>query len=81
MFNLADKVAVVTCSSRNAAACKTVVRTMKQNGLEAGAPLRHIGVPDDIGGLALLLASPLACFITGQVIVAAGGVAVTNLMC
>jgi NAD(P)-dependent dehydrogenase (short-subunit alcohol dehydrogenase family) len=36
-------------------------------------PLRRIGTPDDIAGLALLLASPAGSFITGQSIIADGG--------
>jgi NAD(P)-dependent dehydrogenase (short-subunit alcohol dehydrogenase family) len=39
-------------------------------------PLRRIGEPDDIGGVAAFLASPAAAFITGQVIVADGGVTI-----
>jgi NAD(P)-dependent dehydrogenase (short-subunit alcohol dehydrogenase family) len=39
----------------------------------AGTPLRRIGDPDDIGGIAAFLASRAAAFITGQVIVADGG--------
>ena len=39
-------------------------------------PLRRIGEPDDIGGIAAFLASRSAAFITGQVIVADGGVTI-----
>jgi NAD(P)-dependent dehydrogenase (short-subunit alcohol dehydrogenase family) len=39
-------------------------------------PLRRIGEPDDIGGIAAFLASPAAAFITGQIIVADGGVTI-----
>jgi NAD(P)-dependent dehydrogenase (short-subunit alcohol dehydrogenase family) len=38
--------------------------------------LRRIGEPGDIGGVAAFLASPAAAFITGQVIVADGGVTI-----
>lgn len=39
-------------------------------------PLRRIGEPHDIGGIAAFLASSAAAFITGQVIVADGGVTI-----
>jgi NAD(P)-dependent dehydrogenase (short-subunit alcohol dehydrogenase family) len=43
---------------------------------EARTPLRRLGVPRDIGGIAVFLASDAAAFITGQVIVADGGVTI-----
>ena len=42
----------------------------------ATTPLRRIGMPDEIGGIAAFLAGPAASFITGQVIVADGGVTI-----
>jgi NAD(P)-dependent dehydrogenase (short-subunit alcohol dehydrogenase family) len=41
---------------------------------EQATPLRRLGEPRDIGGVAVFLASDAAAFITGQVIVADGGV-------
>jgi NAD(P)-dependent dehydrogenase (short-subunit alcohol dehydrogenase family) len=40
---------------------------------EGQSPLRRIGLPDDIGGVAVMLASQAGAFITGQVIVVDGG--------
>lgn len=48
-------------------------RLAKRN---ADTPLRRIGMPDEIGGIAAFLASPAASFITGQIIVADGGVTI-----
>jgi len=42
----------------------------------AATPLRRIGTPEEIGGIAAFLASGAASFITGQVIVADGGVTI-----
>jgi len=42
----------------------------------ANTPLRRLGEPRDIGGIAVFLASDAAAFITGQVIVADGGVTI-----
>ena len=39
-------------------------------------PLKRLGEPDDIGGIAVMLASRAGKFMTGQVIVADGGVLV-----
>ncbi len=44
---------------------------------EAQTPLRRLGDPDDIAGLAVLLASNGGLFITGQTFVADGGVTIT----
>jgi NAD(P)-dependent dehydrogenase (short-subunit alcohol dehydrogenase family) len=39
-------------------------------------PLRRLGEPRDIGGIAVFLASPASAFMTGQCIVADGGVTI-----
>ncbi len=43
---------------------------------EAATPLRRLGEPRDIGGIAVFLASNAAAFVTGQCIVADGGVTI-----
>ncbi|MBL8384637.1 MAG: SDR family oxidoreductase [Burkholderiales bacterium] len=43
---------------------------------EAATPLRRLGEPDDIAGIAVMLAGPAGAFITGQAIVADGGVTI-----
>ncbi len=43
---------------------------------EDATPLRRIGEPQDIGGIAVFLASKAAAFMTGQCIVADGGVTI-----
>ena len=43
---------------------------------EDQTPLRRLGDPDDIAGLAVLLAGPGGAFITGQTFVADGGVTI-----
>ena len=40
------------------------------------APLRRIGEPDDIAGLAVLLAGKAGAFITGQTLIADAGVTI-----
>jgi NAD(P)-dependent dehydrogenase (short-subunit alcohol dehydrogenase family) len=48
----------------------------RRKAREDETPLRRLGVPRDIGGIAVFLASEAAAFITGQVIVADGGVTI-----
>ena len=48
----------------------------RRNDRIAATPLRRLGVPRDIGGIAVFLASDAATFITGQTIVADGGVTI-----
>lgn len=50
----------------------------KRKMREALTPLRRIGEPRDIGGIAVFLASQAAAFITGQLIVADGGVTIAG---
>lgn len=45
---------------------------------ETQTPLGRIGEPDDIGGIAVFLASRAGAFITGQTIVADGGVTIAG---
>jgi NAD(P)-dependent dehydrogenase (short-subunit alcohol dehydrogenase family) len=44
----------------------------------ARTPLRRLGTPEEIGGVAAFLATPAASYITGQVIVADGGVTIAG---
>lgn len=44
--------------------------------VEQGTPVRRMGMPDDIGGVAVFLASRAAAYITGQTIVVDGGLTV-----
>jgi len=41
-------------------------------------PLRRIGYPEEIGPVAAFLASPAASFITGQIVIADGGIMVAS---
>lgn len=45
---------------------------------ETQTPLRRLGEPDDIGGIAVFLASRAGAFVTGQTIVADGGVTIVG---
>ena len=44
----------------------------------AETPLRRIGEPDEIGGVVAFLASKAAAFMTGQIVVADGGVTIAS---
>ena len=50
----------------------------RRKAREALTPLRRIGEPKDIGGIAVFLASEAGSFITGQMIVADGGVTIAG---
>jgi dehydrogenase/reductase SDR family member 4 len=50
----------------------------RRKAREALTPLRRIGEPKDIGGVAVFLASEAGSFITGQMIVADGGVTIAG---
>lgn len=50
----------------------------KLRAAEAVYPLRRIGEPDDVAGIAVFLASRAGCFVTGQTIVADGGVTIAG---
>lgn len=54
----------------------TAVTTDHPERLEASLkriPLRRVGTPEDMAGVALFLASPLSAYITGQTLVVDGG--------
>jgi len=50
----------------------------RRKSREASTPLRRIGEPKDIGGIAVFLAAEAGAFVTGQMIVADGGVTIAG---
>lgn len=51
----------------------------RASALIARQPIRHLGQPDEIAGLAVLLASDQGSYITGQTIVADGGAVLSSI--
>lgn len=51
----------------------TVDNEARREAALAMIPQKRIGTPDDMAGVALFLASPLASYVTGQTIIADGG--------
>jgi NAD(P)-dependent dehydrogenase (short-subunit alcohol dehydrogenase family) len=49
-----------------------------EEGMAARFPLKRLGVPDDIAGAALFLASDAASWLTGEVLLVDGGASVTG---
>lgn len=50
----------------------------RRKATEARYPLRRLGEPEDIAGVAVMLASRAGAFITGQTLVVDGGVTITG---
>jgi len=48
-------------------------------GVIARMPVKRIGEPDEIAGMALYLASPASSYTTGQVMVVDGGITIPML--
>ena len=46
----------------------------QRQAIAASTPLKRWGLPEDVAGAAVFLASPAATFLTGQTIVVNGGV-------
>jgi dehydrogenase/reductase SDR family protein 4 len=44
--------------------------------VERGTPVRRIGQPEDLGGVAVFLASKSAAYVTGQTLAVDGGITV-----
>ncbi|MGF6601350.1 NAD(P)-dependent dehydrogenase (short-subunit alcohol dehydrogenase family) [Paraburkholderia sp. GAS448] len=51
----------------------TVDNPRRMDAALARIPIGRLGTPDDMAGVALFLASPLAAFVVGQTIIVDGG--------
>jgi 3-oxoacyl-[acyl-carrier protein] reductase len=52
---------------------ETVDHPKRMDAALARIPIGRLGTPDDMGGVVLFLASPLAAFVVGQIIIVDGG--------
>jgi 3-oxoacyl-[acyl-carrier protein] reductase len=59
-------------------ASRAQVSPERRAASEASIPLGRIGQPDDIAGMVVVLASPLAAFMTGQTLLLDGGLSLTT---
>jgi NAD(P)-dependent dehydrogenase (short-subunit alcohol dehydrogenase family) len=59
-------------------ASRAQVSPERRAASEAAIPLGRIGQPEDVAGMALVLASPLAAFVTGQTLLLDGGLSLTT---
>ena len=50
----------------------------RRTAREAATPMRRIGEPRDIGGVAAFLATEAAAYVTGQMIIVDGGVTISG---
>jgi 3-oxoacyl-[acyl-carrier protein] reductase len=59
-------------------ASRAQVSPERRAASEASIPLGRIGQPDDVAGMVVVLASPLAAFMTGQTLLLDGGLSLTT---
>jgi gluconate 5-dehydrogenase len=72
---LAEHAITVNCICPGFFPTKMTAWTIEHHGerILDSIPLRRLGGPDDLKGLAVLLASPASAYVTGQVIAVDGG--------